>query len=215
MANNNSLRDEARLYEGEGSALGFVKVTVEESEGDMLGQILHREVGKPSFFDNGVIQTMLFEFVNESAARDMEYAGLKIDSGGGFVLGGFGGETQEAIVGVKTFNGQNRSFLDLRSRPRGQVFMVFERTLLPPKCFSLGLPQNLCQFDRCVAAITAKFYKITLELSASFGQFKDFGGFDGGDLVVSLLGLHNRLIITDLDDYVDPTALAIDFLFNV
>ena len=38
MANNNSLRDEARLYEGEGSALGFVKVTVEESEGDMLGQ---------------------------------------------------------------------------------------------------------------------------------------------------------------------------------
>ena len=98
MADNNSLRDEARLYEGEGSALGFVKVAVEESEGDMLGQILHREVGKPSFFDNGVIQTMFFEFVNESAARDMENARLEIDSGGGFVLGGFSGKTLKTVV---------------------------------------------------------------------------------------------------------------------
>ena len=68
MADDNSLRDEAGRGEGEGGALGFVKITVEESEGDFCWQILLGEVREPSFFDNGVIYTILLEFVNEGAA---------------------------------------------------------------------------------------------------------------------------------------------------
>lgn len=151
VADDNSLRDEARLNESESSALGFVKIAVEKGKSNIFRQILRSEVGKPSFFDDDVSETMFFEFVNESMARDVEHAGLKIDSGGGFVLGGFGGKAFETVVGIETL---------------------------------LGLLQNLCQLDRGVAAVTAKFHKIPVELGAGLGQLEDFGGFGGSDLVV-------------------------------
>lgn len=98
VANNDSLRDEARLNESESSALGFVKIAVEEGKSNIFRQILRSEVGKPSFFDDGVSKTMSFEFVNESMTGDVKYARLEIDADGGFVLGGFGGKTGEAVV---------------------------------------------------------------------------------------------------------------------
>lgn len=98
VANDDSLRDEAGLDKGKSSALGFVKIAVEEGKSDASRQILRSEVGKPSFFDDSVSETMFFEFINEGTAGDVKHAGLEIDSGGGFVLGGFGGKTGEAVV---------------------------------------------------------------------------------------------------------------------
>lgn len=98
VANNDSLRDEARLNESESSTLGFVKIAVEKGKSNIFRQILRSEVGKPSFFDNGVSKAMFFEFINESMTGDVKYARLEIDADGGFVLGRFGGKTGEAVV---------------------------------------------------------------------------------------------------------------------
>lgn len=68
--------------------------------------------------------------------------------------------------------------------PLDHIYAIWKRTILLPKYLFLGLSQDLCQFDRGVAAVAAKFHKIPVELGASLGQLEDFGGFSGGDLVV-------------------------------
>ena len=89
---------QAGCDEAEAGFDGIIEVTVQEGEGDLVGEVGRGEIGEPGFFYDGVLEAGAAEFGGDFVLSDGEGAGLEMLAGAGEVLGRLLGETGEGVV---------------------------------------------------------------------------------------------------------------------